>query len=101
MANAENAAYRVDRVDSGDGITSLRFAGELRFRDCFASWQNVRRLAGEVAPLTPDQIFTYLNAFVGGLMLTVSVVLFAFYWTIEGELGVQVLSRLAPLDRRT
>jgi phospholipid/cholesterol/gamma-HCH transport system permease protein len=50
VANAENAAYRVDRVDSGDGITSLRFAGELRFRDCFASWQSVRRLAAEVAP---------------------------------------------------
>jgi predicted PurR-regulated permease PerM len=57
-------------------------------------------LAGGVAPLAPDQIFGYLDAFIGGLLLTVSVVLFAFYWTIEGELGAQVLSRLAPLDRR-
>jgi predicted PurR-regulated permease PerM len=57
-------------------------------------------LAGEVTPLTPDQIFSYLDSFIGGLLLTVSVVLFAFYWTIEGELGAQVLARLAPLDRR-
>ena len=50
VTHVENAAYRVDRVDGRDGITSLRFVGELRFRDCFASWRNVQRLAREVVP---------------------------------------------------
>ncbi|MBI3767838.1 MAG: MlaE family lipid ABC transporter permease subunit [Deltaproteobacteria bacterium] len=37
--------YHVERVDLGDGRAALRFAGELRFRQCFASWAEVRRLA--------------------------------------------------------
>jgi predicted PurR-regulated permease PerM len=57
-------------------------------------------LGGGMKPLAPNQILGFLESFVGGLLLTVSVVLFAFYWTIDGELGAQVLSRLAPLDRR-
>jgi predicted PurR-regulated permease PerM len=57
-------------------------------------------VAATIAPLTPEQIFGFAKQFVGGLLLTVSVVLFAFYWTIDGEVGAQVLSRLAPLDKR-
>ncbi len=43
------AAYSVERLDVAAGRGSLRFSGELRFRECFRSWQNVRRLAGDVA----------------------------------------------------
>jgi len=50
VTGPEDTAYRVERIDGSDGLTSLRFFGELRFRECFASWQNVRRLAQEVAP---------------------------------------------------
>ena len=56
MTDPENAGYRADLVDGGEGITALRFSGELRFRECFASWQNVRRLAQQVAPHTRLQI---------------------------------------------
>src|SRR5215470_5128038 len=42
MTSANGTGYHVDRVDLADGKTALRFAGELRFRQCFASWQNVR-----------------------------------------------------------
>jgi len=45
MNAADGPGYHVDRVDLADGGAALRFAGELRFRQCFASWQNVRRLA--------------------------------------------------------
>src|SRR5215468_3263397 len=45
MIAADGPGYHVDRVDLADGGAALRFAGELRFRQCFASWQNVRRLA--------------------------------------------------------
>ena len=34
----------MERVDLQDGRAELRFAGQLRFRQCFASWQGVRRL---------------------------------------------------------
>jgi phospholipid/cholesterol/gamma-HCH transport system permease protein len=37
--------YRVERLDFEGGRSALRFSGELRFRECFASWQSVRRLA--------------------------------------------------------
>src|SRR3989454_7251539 len=37
--------FRVERVDLRDGRAELRFGGQLRFRQCFASWQRVRRLA--------------------------------------------------------
>ena len=57
-------------------------------------------LAGGLAPLTPEQILRYVEDFVGGLMLTVSVILFAFNWTIDGDVGAQVLAPLAPLDKR-
>jgi len=54
MIAADGPGYHVDRVDLGDGGAALRFAGELRFRQCFASWQNVRRLA---RPPTPRMEF--------------------------------------------
>jgi phospholipid/cholesterol/gamma-HCH transport system permease protein len=50
MTGAEEPGYRVDRVDLEDGGAALRFTGELRFRQCFASWQNVRRLAQPPKP---------------------------------------------------
>src|SRR5260221_9009423 len=46
----EQPTYRVDRVDGADGLTSLHFSGELHFRECFASWQEVRRLTEGVHP---------------------------------------------------
>jgi phospholipid/cholesterol/gamma-HCH transport system permease protein len=45
VTNGHDPGYRVERVDLEDGHAELRFAGQLRFRQCFASWQNVRRLA--------------------------------------------------------
>jgi phospholipid/cholesterol/gamma-HCH transport system permease protein len=50
MASADGPGYHVDRVDLEDGRTALRFAGELRFRQCFASWQNVRQLTQPAKP---------------------------------------------------
>ena len=43
--DAHDPGFRVERIDRQDGGAELRFAGQLRFRQCFASWQNVRRLA--------------------------------------------------------
>jgi len=41
----EGAGYSVARVTLAPGRSALRFTGELRFRECFRSWQDVRRLA--------------------------------------------------------
>ena len=49
MSDAVESPYRVERLDLA-GRSSLRFSGELRFRECFASWQDVRRLAQESEP---------------------------------------------------
>ncbi len=45
----DDAIYSVERLDLAGDRSALRFAGELRFRECFRSWQNVRRLADDVA----------------------------------------------------
>ncbi|TMA51326.1 MAG: STAS domain-containing protein, partial [Deltaproteobacteria bacterium] len=45
MTEAHDPGFHVERVDLQDGRTELRFAGQLRFRQCFASWQSVRHLA--------------------------------------------------------
>ena len=37
--------YRVERVEHEGGLVTLRFAGELRFRQCFPSWEKVGQLA--------------------------------------------------------
>jgi phospholipid/cholesterol/gamma-HCH transport system permease protein len=37
--------YRVERVEQEAGLVTLRFTGELRFRQCFPSWERVGRLA--------------------------------------------------------
>jgi len=42
--------YRVERVEREGGVEALRFAGELRFRECFASWGKVRELARPASP---------------------------------------------------
>src|SRR5689334_505193 len=45
LTGTHDPGFRVERIDLRDGGAELRFAGQLRFRQCFASWQNVRRLA--------------------------------------------------------
>src|SRR5207245_9430434 len=45
VSEPHDRGFRVERVDLQDGRSELRFDGQLRFRQCFASWQNVRRLA--------------------------------------------------------
>jgi len=50
MNVADGPGYHVDRVDLEGGGAALRFSGELRFRQCFSSWQNVRRLARPPKP---------------------------------------------------
>jgi len=44
VTDAHDPGFRVERVDLEDGRAELRFKGQLRFRQCFASWQSVRRL---------------------------------------------------------
>ena len=50
MSETSGPGYRVERVESEDGLAVLRFAGELRFRQCFDSWQGVRELTRPTAP---------------------------------------------------
>jgi phospholipid/cholesterol/gamma-HCH transport system permease protein len=50
VTEATGPGYRVERVDNAGGLTALRFAGELRFRQCFDSWQDVRDLTQPPAP---------------------------------------------------
>src|SRR5439155_1723454 len=45
VTDTHDPGFRVERVDLQDGRAALRFGGQLRFRQCFASWQSVRRLA--------------------------------------------------------
>src|SRR5439155_9577231 len=45
VTDAHDPGFRVERVDLQDGRSELRFGGQLRFRQCFSSWQSVRRLA--------------------------------------------------------
>jgi phospholipid/cholesterol/gamma-HCH transport system permease protein len=54
MTGAEGPGYHVERVELEDGRAALRFAGVLRFRQCFPSWQNVR---GLTRPATPRMEF--------------------------------------------
>ena len=50
MQEVSGPGYRVERLAREDGREALRFAGELHFRECFASWQRVRELARPAAP---------------------------------------------------
>jgi len=45
VPHPHDPGFRVERVDLHGGRAELRFGGQLRFRQCFASWQSVRRLA--------------------------------------------------------
>ena len=45
MTETTGPGYRVERVEREGGLVSLRFVGELRFRQCFPSWERVGRLA--------------------------------------------------------
>jgi phospholipid/cholesterol/gamma-HCH transport system permease protein len=50
VSAAETPGFQVDRIDLASDRVALRFAGELRFRSCFASWDAVRRLLVPPAP---------------------------------------------------
>jgi phospholipid/cholesterol/gamma-HCH transport system permease protein len=54
VTDTHDPGFRVERVDLQGGRAELRFWGQLRFRQCFATWQNVRRL---VRPLAPHLAF--------------------------------------------
>ena len=49
VTEASGPGYRVERVEGADGSAALRFAGELRFRQCFEAWNEVRDLARPAA----------------------------------------------------
>jgi phospholipid/cholesterol/gamma-HCH transport system permease protein len=48
VSDADTPGFSVDRIDLASDRAALRFAGALRFRDCFAAWDEVRR---KLAPL--------------------------------------------------
>ena len=50
MRATSGPGYRVERIEREGGVEALRFAGELRFRECFASWERVRELARPASP---------------------------------------------------
>jgi phospholipid/cholesterol/gamma-HCH transport system permease protein len=50
VRSADGPGYHVERIDQGDGSAALQFTGELRFRQCFPSWQGVQELAEPPAP---------------------------------------------------
>ena len=50
MRATTGPGYRVERIEREGGVEALRFVGELRFRECFASWQRVRELARPGSP---------------------------------------------------
>jgi len=50
VTSTTGPGYQVERVEREAGLTALRFSGELRFRQCFASWEKVRELAHPAAP---------------------------------------------------
>jgi phospholipid/cholesterol/gamma-HCH transport system permease protein len=55
VSDTLDPGFRVERVDLHGGRAELRFGGQLRFRQCFATWQNVRRLVHpQVAHLAFD-----------------------------------------------
>jgi phospholipid/cholesterol/gamma-HCH transport system permease protein len=54
VTEATGPGYRVERIEHAGGLAALRFAGELRFRQCFDSWQDVRELT---RPPTPRMQF--------------------------------------------
>ncbi len=44
FVSADTPGFQVDRVDLAGDRSALRFAGELRFQNCFGAWDEVRRL---------------------------------------------------------
>ena len=54
MSDADTPGFSVDRIDLASDRAALRFAGALRFRDCFAAWDEVRQ---KLAPLPPHLDF--------------------------------------------
>jgi phospholipid/cholesterol/gamma-HCH transport system permease protein len=45
MTQMSGPGYGVERIEQDGGLVTLRFAGELRFRECFHSWQRVGQVA--------------------------------------------------------
>ncbi len=50
MSDADTPGFHVDRIDLASDRAALRFAGALRFRECFAAWDEVR---GMLVPMPP------------------------------------------------
>lgn len=50
VAHADTSDFQVERIDLAADRSALRFVGELRFRDCFDAWNEVR---GLLAPMPP------------------------------------------------
>jgi phospholipid/cholesterol/gamma-HCH transport system permease protein len=44
VSDADTSGFQVDRIDLASDRSALRFVGELRFRNCFGAWDEVRRL---------------------------------------------------------
>ena len=51
MRTTSGPGYRVERVERVGGAEALRLAGQLRFPECFASWERVRELANGDVPI--------------------------------------------------
>ena len=45
MTETTGPGYHVERIEHEGGLVTLRFEGELRFRQCFPSWERVGQLA--------------------------------------------------------
>ncbi len=50
VSDVGTSGFHVERIDLAGDRSALRFAGELRFRNCFDAWDEVRDL---LAPLPP------------------------------------------------
>jgi phospholipid/cholesterol/gamma-HCH transport system permease protein len=59
VVGADTSGFQVERIDLAGDRSTLRFVGELRFRDCFDAWDRVREL---LAPMP-----THLELDVSGL----------------------------------
>jgi phospholipid/cholesterol/gamma-HCH transport system permease protein len=50
VSDADTAGFQVDRVELAADRSALRFVGELRFRNCFGAWSEVRELLRPTPP---------------------------------------------------
>ncbi len=94
-----------------EGMTALVARGprqleNLRERMATSESSTLRHLAGaRLTTTTPSKleaakVVTYTGALGRNLGAVVAVLLFGFYWTLEGDRRVRVLALLAPFERR-